>query len=158
MNYGINLSAKYKNFDFSAFIQGVGSRDVYLQGDAVWALHNAGKIRDWHAEQYWRPEQPDNDFPRLTQTTSHNNFTTSDFWVYDASYLRLRNLQVGYTLPASISDQLAIRNARVFFLGQNLLTLFDDLPPGIDPNVPSNTAGSYFPVNRLLSLGVDINF
>ncbi|MFH5884514.1 SusC/RagA family TonB-linked outer membrane protein [Halalkalibaculum sp. DA3122] len=158
MNYGISLSANYKNFDFSAFIQGVGSRDVLLQGNAVWALWNAGKVREWQAEDYWTPDNPDASYPRLTQATSHSNFQATDFWVYDASYLRLRNLQVGYTLPNTLTSQLSISNARIFFLGQNLLTLFDDMPQGVDPNVPNGTFGGYFAVNRLLSAGIDINF
>src|SRR5699024_2649474 len=100
LNYGIELSTTYRNFDISAFFQGVGSRDVMLQGHAVWALYNASKIRQWQAEDYWTPDNPDASYPRLTQTTVHNNFSATDYWVYDASYLRLRNLQVGYNLPA----------------------------------------------------------
>lgn len=157
-NYGIDLSARYKNFDISAFFQGVGGRDVMLQGDAVWALWNAGKVRTWQAEDYWTPDNTNASYPRMTQTTSHNNFTATDYWVYDASYLRLRNLQVGYNLPTNLASSLSIRNARIFFLGQNLFTVFDDLPQGVDPNVPNSTYGAYYPVTRLMSVGIDLEF
>ncbi|SHF84281.1 TonB-linked outer membrane protein, SusC/RagA family [Fodinibius roseus] len=157
-NYGIDLSASYRNFDVSAFFQGVGSRDVMLQGDAVWALWNAGKIRTWQADDYWTPNNTNASYPRLTQTTSHNNFRATDYWVYDASYLRLRSMQIGYNLPTELTSSLAIRNARIFFLGQNLFTLFDDLPQGVDPNVPNGTSGAYYPVTRLMSVGIDIEF
>ena len=158
MNYGVDISAGYKNFDLAVFIQGVGSRDVLLQGDAIWAFWNAGKIREWQANDYWTPDNPDASYPRVTPTTSHNNFRATDFWVYDASYMRLRNLQVGYTLPQPILDRLDVQRLRVFVVGQNLLTLFDDMPPGVDPNVPNGTFGSFYPVNRMYSAGIDISF
>jgi TonB-linked SusC/RagA family outer membrane protein len=157
-NYGINLSGNYKNLDISVLFQGVGSRDVFLQQDAVWALYNAGKVTKWQADQYWTPEQPDNDYPRLTTTTAHNNFETSSYWVYDASYIRLRNLQIGYTIPTNWSNKISAKGLRVYFVGQNLLTLFDNMPPGIDPNIPNSTVGSYFPIQKLYSVGIDINF
>lgn len=156
-NYGINISINYRNLDISALFQGIGSRDVLLQGDTVWAFQNAGTIRPWQAESFWSPDNPENTYPRLTRTTSHSNFQATDFWVYDASYLRLRNLQIGFEMPFQWTESIADR-VRVYFVGQNLLTLFDNMPPGIDPNVPNNTVGNFFPVNRLYSLGIDINF
>lgn len=157
-SYGFDVSAEYRGLDVSAFFQGVGSQDVLLQGDATWALSNAGKVTTWQAEQYWRPEEPDNDYPRLTQTTSHNNFQTSSFWVYDASYLRLRTLQVGYTVPNTWSDAISARELRVYVVGQNLFTVLDNMPPGIDPNVPNATPGAFFPIQKVYSVGVRLGF
>jgi len=155
-NYGFEIGLEYKGFNVSAFLQGVGSRDVFLSGDAAWAFSNAGKIQNWQAESFWTPDNPDDDFPRLTATTSHNNFRTTDYWVYDAGYLRLRNLRVGYTLPATWTNKVNVRNLRIFFLGQNLWTGLDDMPPGMDPNVPNSTPGSFFPQQTLYSIGVSI--
>jgi len=157
-NYGFDVSAGYRGFDVSAFFQGVGSQDVLLQGDATWALSNAGKVTTWQAEQYWRPEKPDNDYPRLTQTTSQNNFQTSSFWVYDASYLRLRSLQVGYTIPDTWAEAISAREFRVYVVGQNLFTVLDNMPPGIDPNVPNATPGAFFPIQKVYSVGVNLSF
>jgi len=157
LNYGFNFSFDYKNFFLSAFFQGVGRRDVLLQGATVWAFSNGGRIQPWQIDSYWRPEEPGNEYPRLTRTTSHNNFSTSDFWVYDATYLRLRNLQVGFRLPKHWFESI-IHQGRIYFTGENLITMFNKLPPGIDPNVPSGTVGSYFPVNSLYSIGMDITF
>jgi hypothetical protein len=157
LNFGIHLSANYKNFDVSMLFQGVGSRDVLLLGDAVWALQNAGRVKAWHVDSHWTQENPDNTFPRLTRASSHSNFTASDFWVYDAKYLRLRNLHIGYTFPARCTGSVAER-MRLYFLGHNLFTWFDNMPPGIDPNVPDSTAGSYFPITRSFSLGLEITF
>jgi TonB-linked SusC/RagA family outer membrane protein len=156
--YGININAAYKNFSVSALFQGIGKRDVLLQQNVTWAFFNAGKITEWQASDYWTPDNSDASYPRLTQTTNHNNFQASDYWMYDASYVRLRNLQVSYRLSNRLTNDLGVRNIRVFFTGQNLVTLFDDLPPGIDPNVPSSTTGNYYPVNRVLSGGIEINF
>ena len=156
-NYGIDLFARYKNFKVSVFFQGVGRRDVLLGGDAVWAFYNGGSIRPWMIESYWRPDQPDNTYPRLTRTTAHNNYQATDFWVYDASYLRLRNLQIAYELPDRWIRPV-VERATIYISGQNLFTLFDNMPPGIDPNIPNSTYGGFFPVNRLYSFGFNITF
>jgi len=155
MNFGVRLGANYRGFGINAFFQGMGGRDVYLSDDAGWALYNAGKIQKWQADSYWTPEEPDDDFPRLTQTTSHNNFRTSDYWVYDAQYLRLRSLQVQYSFPQSLLESINIRNLDIYVRGQNLWTGFDNMPPGIDPNVPNSTPGSFYPQNRLYSVGIN---
>jgi TonB-linked SusC/RagA family outer membrane protein len=156
-NYGFNISAGFRNFHLSALFQGVGSRDVLLRGETVWAFENGGRIQPWQVESYWRPESPDNTYPRLTTTTSHSNFQASDFWVYDASYLRLRNLQLSFDLPEKWIGSI-VRHARLYVAGQNLFTLFNKMPPGVDPNVPNNTVGNYFPINKLYSSGININF
>jgi TonB-linked SusC/RagA family outer membrane protein len=157
-SYGFDVSATYRGFDVSAFFQGVGSQDVLLQGDAVWALSNAGKVTTWQADQFWTEGDPDDDYPRLTQTTSHNNFQASSYWVYDASYLRLRNLQVGYTIPNRWANAISARQLRVYFVGQNLFTVLDNMPPGLDPNVPNSTPGAFFPIQKLYSIGVNLSF
>ena len=158
LNYGINLSARFKGFDLSLFFQGIGDRDVLLRANSSWAFFNGGKITEEQAETYWRPEAPDNDYPRLTHGRTGNNFRESDFWVYSASYLRLRNLQFGYSLPSKILDNTPFRSMRAYFVGQNLFTLFDDMPDGIDPNVPNNTTGGYFVINRIMGFGLSVQF
>jgi len=158
LNYGINLSARFKGFDLSMFFQGIGDRDVLLQGDASWAFQNGGKITEEQAANYWRPEDPDNDYPCLTHGTTGNNFRPSDFWVYKASYLRLRNLQFGYSLPNTILENMPFRSVRAYFIGQNLFTLFDNMPEGIDPNVPNNNGGGYFVINRVMGFGLNVQF
>ena len=158
LNYGININLSYKNLDVSALFQGIGKRDVLLQQNVTWAFYNAGKITKWQAADYWAPNNQEASYPRLTQTTSHNNFKASDYWMYNGSYLRLRNLQIAYTFPSQLIDKIGIKNLKVFATGQNLVTLFDDMPPGVDPNVPSSTTGSYYPVNRVFSGGIEIDF
>ncbi|MEM9829322.1 MAG: TonB-dependent receptor [Bacteroidota bacterium] len=156
LTYGLNLTAGYKGFDLSVFVQGIGKRDVLLQGDAVWAFQNAGKIQDWHLD-YWTPQNPNAAHPQLVATTSHNNYATSDFWIWNAAYLRLRNLTFGYTFPQTILDGIFVDNLRVYFSGQNLFTL-DDMAPGWDPETPNNTSGALYPIAKAFTFGVDLTF
>lgn len=154
--YGMNINANFKGFDLSILLQGIGKRDIFLQGDAVWAFQNAGKIQNWHLD-YWTPENPNATYPRLVATTSHNNFQTTDYWVFDAAYLRMRNLTVGYTFPAAITDNLSIDRLRLYFSGQNLFTV-DNMPQGWDPEIPNGTAGNLYPITAVFTLGVDLTF
>lgn len=154
--FGVNLFAEYKGFDLSVFIQGVGKRDVLLRQDAVWAFYNGGKMQEWHKD-FWTPDNPDAAYPRLNAGTSHNNFQDADFWMYDASYVRLRNLTVGYSFPAQMMQNIFVDNLRVYFSGQNLLTL-DDMPEGWDPETPNGAVGAVYPITSVFTFGVDLTF
>lgn len=156
MMYGINLNAGYKGFDLSLMFQGVGKRDVLATGDAIWAFFNAGKIQKWH-QDYWTPENPDASYPRLVATTSHNNFEISDFWVYDASYLRLRNVTLGYTFPQTLMEKVSVEKLRLYFSGQNLFTI-DNMPQGWDPEIPNETQGALYPITSIFTFGIDLTF
>lgn len=92
--------------------------------------------------------------PRLTAGTSHNNFEISDFWVYDASYIRLRNIQIGYTMPKEYASKLKLTSLRLFLIGENIFTL-SKMPDGVDPNVPNGS--TFFPISKLYGLGININ-
>lgn len=158
MSFGLNLGAEYKGFDLSVSFQGVGKRDVILQGDMVWALYNAGKIQEWHVRESWSTENTDAKYPIIKATSSgSNDAQMSSTWVFDASYLRLRNVSFGYTLPEKLFNNNFIKSVRVYCSGINLLT-FNKLPTGIDPLVPNGTDGSIFPVTSNFSIGLDVHF
>lgn len=154
--YGMNLTAGFKGFDLSVMFQGVGQRDVLATGDAIWAFYNGGKIQEWHRD-YWTPENPDASYPRLVATTSHNNFQNTDYWVYDASYLRMRNLTVGYSFPSELMQRISVNRLRLYFSGQNLLN-FHNMPQGWDPEIPNETQGALYPITKVYSLGIDLTF
>jgi TonB-linked SusC/RagA family outer membrane protein len=154
--YGINLNAGFKGFDLSVMLQGVGKRDVLATGDAIWAFQNGGKIQAWHRD-YWTPENPDASYPRLVATTSHNNFQNTDFWVYDASYLRLRNVTFGYSFPQEMMERISVNRLRLYFSGQNLLN-FHNMPQGWDPEMPNETQGALYPITSVYSFGIDLTF
>lgn len=160
--FGFNYKLDVKGFDFSLFIQGVGKRSVWIRGEAVEAFHNnnEGPLMDFHIDR-WTPENPDATYPRLTVgSESTNNAAHSDFWIENAAYVRLKNIQFGYTLPAGISKKAGISQVRIYFSGQNLWT-YTKLKAGYDPEVyDPNTAGSgrVYPVSKIYALGLDVTF
>ncbi|TWW01311.1 TonB-dependent receptor [Chitinophaga pinensis] len=170
--FGFSYAANWKGWDFSMFWQGVGKRSQFLRGDIVEAFHNN---EDHAFEQHldrWTPTNPDASYPRLTiGNADANNFAYSDYWLFDTKYLRLKNLQFGYTLPRSVSQMLHIQNARVYFTGQNILTFtprrFRDL--GVDPEFTqfddklsftnyNAIAGRSYPNAATFSFGLDLKF
>jgi TonB-linked SusC/RagA family outer membrane protein len=158
ISYGLNLGAKYKGFDLSVYFQGVGKRNVLLQGDAAWALWNAGKIQEWQVREFWSPENTGAKFPVIAPTSAgSNDAQISSTWVFDASYLRVRNISFGYTLPKTLFKNNFVNSLRVYFSGQNLFT-FDKLPQGIDPLIPNDSSGEAFPITSNYNIGIDVQF
>lgn len=155
-NWGLELFSEYKGLDLSVSLLGAGGRDVVLQGDAGWAFFNAGKIQEWQTD-YWTPENTDAKYPRLTPGSSHSNWRVNETWMHDASYVRLRNVTLGYRLPMDLIDKFSISAARIYISGQNLAT-WDHMPEGIDPLVPQFSEGSFYPVTKIFTMGLNVTF
>ena len=159
--FSFNYAAQFKGFDVSVFFQGVGKRSAWIRGEATEAFHNnnEGPVMDFHLDR-WTPSNPSATYPRLTVgSESVNNAAKSDFWIEDAAYLRLKNLQVGYTLPNSVTQKIGVSQFRFFFTSQNLLT-FTKLRSGYDPEVfnGQSQSGRVYPVAKVNALGVNLNF
>lgn len=153
--YGVNINMGYKNFDFSALLQGVGKRDQYLglgfaQGP-VWENYTS----QWHKD-HWTPENPDARHPAYYSNINRNYYTTNSWWILDGSFMKLRNVQLGYTLPQNILSQLGIQNFRLYATGKNLWTK-NNLGLDLDPEYPW-TVGDYYPQTRVISIGANISF
>jgi TonB-linked SusC/RagA family outer membrane protein len=158
MVYGLNLGAGYKGFDLSVFFQGVGKRDLELQGEAALPLYNSGNIQLWQVRQCWSSENTGAKYPIIeAEADGANNSQPSSTWIFNASYFRMRNITLGYTLPKTLVKSNFVKGLRVYFSGQNLLT-FDKLPEGIDPLIPTNTDGSTLPVTATFIIGVNVTF
>jgi hypothetical protein len=156
-SYALNLTADYKGFDFAIMFQGVGRRDLLLQGDAIMPLWNAGKVQEWHVEESWTPDRPNARIPVLLPTSSgSNDARASDVWVFNASYLAIRNLTIGYNFPG-FKERLKARNLRVFTSVQNLAN-FNGLPPGTNPLTPNGSSGAFFPIARVFTMGASLTF
>jgi TonB-linked SusC/RagA family outer membrane protein len=153
--YSLNLSANYKDFDFSMLIQGVGKKDGLLYGDAVLPFYNGGKVQEVHLDR-WTPENTNASFPRLT-TTYSNNSQISSFYVKSAAYLRLKNIQLGYSLPKSVCGKTFIKRLRVYVSADNLFQI-NNFWKGWDPEMPSVSSGNVYPQTRVISAGLDLNF
>jgi hypothetical protein len=156
-SYALNLNADYKGFDFSVLFQGVGKRDLLLQGDAIMPLWNAGKVQEWHVRDSWTPENPNARIPVLAPTSSgSNDARATDVWVFNASYLAIRNLSLGYNFPA-FKDKLKAQNLRIYTSIQNLAN-FNRLPEGTNPLTPNGSSGAFFPIARAYTFGASLTF
>ena len=150
---GINLTTFYKDFDISILFQGAFDVDGYYTGESAYAFFNSGKVLKRHLDR-WTPENHNASYPRITKN-SQINFSTSSFWLQNASYIRLKNLSLGYNVPASIIEKLGISKLKVYLSGENLLT-FTDLD-GIDPE-GSSGRGAYYGNVKKISLGLKVSF
>jgi TonB-linked SusC/RagA family outer membrane protein len=153
--YGLNINASYENFNFNAFIQGVGKADGYLYGRAIQPFYSGASAQEQHKD-YWTTDNRDAAFPRLTWGDSGNNYQHSSFWKKDASYMRLKNIQLGYDLPSRLVNSLGLGSVRFYANGQNLLTL-DNFWKGYDVETSVGT-GTNYPQVKIYSLGIDVKF
>jgi TonB-linked SusC/RagA family outer membrane protein len=153
--YGMSLDLSYKSFTLNAFFQGVGKADGYLYGRAIQPFFSGASAYEIHKD-YWTSENQDATFPRLTWGDTGNNYQHSSFWMKDASYLRLKNLQIGYNLPAKSLNRIGLEDVRFYVNGQNIFTL-DKFWDGYDVETPVGT-GTNYPQVKIYSLGVEVKF
>lgn len=157
--FGFTYGFNWKGLDFSMFWQGVGQRSAWLRGEAIEAFHNNnnGPVFEFHKDR-WTPSNPGASYPRLTVgTASANNVLPSDYWIKNAAYLRLKNVQLGYTFPAKLTKKVKIEQLRIFASMQNVLTISDMMGTGWDPEYVDGT-GRQYPVARVMSIGLDLRF
>lgn len=157
--YSFKGNAGYKNFDFSFAFQGVGKCNGYLSGSARHAFQDmAGYPQKVHLDRYnlETNPNPNTSYPRLTYNTSFNQSTFSTFWLEDASYLRLKNVQIGYTLPTELTQKANIQKCRIYASGENLLTITDFFY-AYDPETPISSGG-YYPQVKTFVVGLNITF
>lgn len=135
--YGMTLNLGWKGLNVSAFFQGVGKADAYLSSYYVQPCINGGTFRTEHLDR-WTPDTPDGKYPRMTYKSEQNR-KQSSFWMRDASYLRLKNLNVSYTFPSKWFRHIS--GLTVFGCAENLFTV-TDFYQGYDPEVCYDSNGS----------------
>lgn len=157
--YSFNLDLKYKAFDFALFLQGASGVQGQLNNYAGVAFFNLGNIQRWQMEGRFDPNNPQRypEYPRLEVVTNSGtpNTVQSDFWVQNASYLRVKNVQLGYSMPASILGKVKINRLRWYVSIENPLT-WSKYRQGWDPEI--NTNGAYYPILSTYTFGVNIKF
>jgi TonB-linked SusC/RagA family outer membrane protein len=155
--YGVSLNASWKGFDFGAFLQGVGKVDglVYGAGIMPFYVSSVGGTAQERFKDYWTPTHKDAAFPRLVFGGT-NNQQISSFWMKSAAYLRLKNLQIGYTLPTHLAKAVKLNSVRFFVNGSNLFTA-SKFWEGYDVDTAVGMADNY-PVMKVYSFGVNVNF
>ena len=157
--YGFGISAQWKGFDFNVLFQGVGESSFFINGFTVYPFSEGswGNILTDVVGNYWslgKNEDIHAKYPRLTYGNNSNNNRASTYWLRDGSYLRLKNLEIGYTLPKAFVSSMHIQNVRFYFMATNLLTFSEfDL---WDPELGSSN-GQQYPLSRTFTLGMTIN-
>jgi hypothetical protein len=165
--YGLNFSARYMNFDVTLFLQGVQGNEIY-NGTKVLSQ---GMLRLFGAEtdvlNAWTPDNTNTDIPRAINADPNQNSRTSDRFVEDGSYMRIKNLNIGFSLPGAFLQSAAngyVRKVRIYASFQNLLTLTKY--SGYDPEIGYRTANSLiqgidygqYPQPRTIMGGIQIGF
>ena len=166
--FGITLDANWKGFDFLIFMQGVGKRDFWdaspYSVGANTGLWQSAAFKD-HLD-YWRPAtdtnfgpNPNAFYPRPLFGAGSKNFKTSDRYLQNAAYMRIKNIQIGYTLPMSIASKIGANRIRFYFSAENLAT-FTKMNKIFDPEATGGDwgPGKIYPLQRTVSFGLNLNF
>ncbi|HEY9258794.1 TonB-dependent receptor, partial [Chitinophaga sp.] len=134
VTFGINLGGAWKNFDVAIFLQGATGVKNYIDAGKLGSVSSSAGKPTSALQDTWAPDNTGAALPRILATYQQNDpsGTPSSFWVRDGSYLRLKNLQIGYTLPGHIVKKAGLSKVRFYYSGQNILT-FDHLYKWVDP-------------------------
>lgn len=162
--FGIPFGFQYKNFDFSVLLQGATKSSILLNGAAVFDFpqfeqDKIGRVKKMHLDR-WTPETAATaKYPALHYGTHDNNKNgNSSLFLYDASYLRLKNVEIGYNVSPKWLRKFQVQQARIYVQGLNLLT-FDKLGDvDIDPETKSGDGASWYPIQKVFNFGIDITF
>ena len=162
--FGIPFGFQYKNFDFSVLLQGATKSSILLNGAAVFDFpqfeqDKIGRVKKMHLDR-WTPETAATaKYPALHYGTHDNNKNgNSSLFLYDASYLRLKNVEFGYNVSPKLLRKFHVQQARIYVQGLNLLT-FDKLGDvDIDPETKSGDGASWYPIQKVFNFGIDITF
>ena len=169
--YGLGASLNWKGFDFNVHFQGTGKSSMLMNGKTVWAFSQDryGQILSDLVEDRWEDketaatlgipanENPNASYPRMVlceNNAGHNNYRASSYWMRDVSYLRLKNLEIGYSLPQGVLNTLHLENFRVYLQGTNVLTWSSFKL--WDPEMGSSD-GEAYPITRSFTAGIQIN-
>ncbi len=162
--YGLTLNFGWKGLNLSAQLQGVGKANAYISGEFTQPCVQGGTFQKSHLDN-WTPENKDAKYPRLSNVSDLNR-KASTFWMADASYLRLKNLQLSYTFPKNVLKKMKLQGLMVYANATNLLT-FDNYYEGYDPETAyqggaqgatTGSIGSNYPLVSTYTFGLEIKF
>ncbi len=154
ITFGLNLNVGWKNFDISALIAGQAQVSQYV-------LPESGTVGNYYsswADNRWSPANPEGTFPRVSERSSSavsGGLFRNNFWLNDASFVRLKNIQIGYSLPSDLLERFSIGSARIYASAFNLLTI-----TGVKDYDPEGTSesGQFYPQQKILNIGLNIQF
>ncbi len=167
--FGLNYTLNWKGFDLNIFLQGVGERQMMLRGEMIEPFH-VGYYQTMfeHQLDYWSPTNTDAKYPALSSAPGSisNNFRTgSDIYLLDAAYLRLKNLQLGYTFPSNWTEKIGVEKCKIYVNAQNLFTISENsfIDPentefGSSMNTGGANSGRNYPTLHYYGFGVELQF
>ena len=161
--YGININLSYKGFYFSTLFQGSTKFNMYLSPAVGMQTGQAGTmpVAYDHQTDFWRPDNTDAQYPRLMSNTAlnnNNNYASSDFWLINGAYLRMKDFQFGYDLKHSVLRNVSwLSKCKVGISGQNIFTISKATKYGLDPE-NSDTGGYGYPIERTLAFTLNLGF
>ena len=163
-SFGLDIGANYKGFDFRVFLQGILKRDYFNSTEAFWGIRNGiwwSTGLEPHIDYYRNDsnhplgQNLDSYYPRPIMGDNKNQYVQSKY-LQDASYLRLKNLQIGYSIPTILSSKIGINKIRVYFSGENILT-FTKVAKMFDPEtIDGGLRGNVYPLFKTYSIGINI--
>ena len=157
--FGGTLNAAYKGLDLSVAFQGIGKQLSYLAKEMVQPLRdNYGNIPAIIDGKYWslfntEEQNLQAKYPRLSKVSLDNNYAMSDFWLFNGSYFRLKNITLGYTLPTKWTDKIGIKKTRIYMSASDLFCI-SNYPTGWDPEM----GVSSYPITTSVIFGLSVNF
>ncbi|HET9569925.1 MAG TPA: TonB-dependent receptor [Bacteroidales bacterium] len=155
--YGLNVALDWKGFDFSAFIQGIyggKANNSVKRFTDFWAVDELGSNKGTRLLNAWSPSNTSSNIPALSFSDLNNEKRFSSYYVEPGSYLKLRNLQLGYTMPGNLVKQCMLEKVRFYLSGQNLLTVKSKKFTGLDPENPYLS----YPISTTFTAGINISF
>ena len=155
--YGLNIALGWKGFDMTAFLQGVYGIDVYnsvKRFTDFWAVDELGSNKGVRVLDAWSPTNTGSDIPALSYSDLNNEKRTSSYYVENGSYLKLRLIQLGYSLPKDLLSKMKLSSARLYVSGQNLMTIKSKDFTGLDPENPALA----YPISTSFTVGMNISF
>ena len=156
------LAAEYKGFGLELLFQGASLCSFYANSSAMRAFYGNATAQNFMAGRFHYDEIGNSNwaeatYPRFTSQLSDNNWRASDYWIYDASYYRLKNVELSYTLPAKVISGSMLNKARIYLNAYNPVTWTALSKYHIDPE-DSLAGTSHYPLTRNYSIGIDLTF
>lgn len=156
--YGLNVNVSYRNFDLSIFFYGVQGIDVNTYAvkseTDFWSINDVRSNKGTRLLDAWSPTNPDSNIPAITALNTNDEGRMSTYFVEDGSFCKLRNIQLGYSLPQRWIQKIRMEKCRFYVSGQNLFTIKAKSFTGVDPE----NAGFGYPIPTTVTVGINLGF
>jgi hypothetical protein len=155
-NFGLDLTCKFKGFDFNALFTGIANRSLFMNNNVFWGMQDNNKITAEVAQNAWGIN-PNPSYPRLTTQSNPHNYQPSSLWLKNVGYVRLQTIELGYSLPQKTLEKVKIDEVRFFVNGYNLFS-FDELGKyNLSAEIP-NAGVTMYPEVKVINVGANLKF